>query len=103
MFALRFTVCIIVIAFIMAVVMLNSSEAAYRKPPFNGSIFGKRNSVGKYFIKIFLLKHKSQKFYYLLTLQNTIMPKQLPLCVKSPWKLANLGSLKPKASKVITC
>ncbi|KAM7344690.1 neuropeptide SIFamide isoform 1-T2 [Cochliomyia hominivorax] len=45
MFALRFSVCLIVIAFIMAVVMLNSSEAAYRKPPFNGSIFGKRNSV----------------------------------------------------------
>lgn len=30
--------------------MLNSSEAAYRKPPFNGSIFGKRNSVGKYLL-----------------------------------------------------
>ena len=47
MFALRFSVFVIVVAFIMAVVMLNTSEAAYRKPPFNGSIFGKRNSVGK--------------------------------------------------------
>lgn len=48
MFALRFTFAILVIAFIIAVVMLQSSEAAYRKPPFNGSIFGKRNSVGKF-------------------------------------------------------
>lgn len=26
-------------------VLLSSSEAAYRKPPFNGSIFGKRTGT----------------------------------------------------------
>ncbi|XP_011177888.1 neuropeptide SIFamide [Zeugodacus cucurbitae] len=38
------TVCFVVV--ILAVVcMCSFGEAAYRKPPFNGSIFGKRNSL----------------------------------------------------------
>ncbi|XP_013114449.1 neuropeptide SIFamide [Stomoxys calcitrans] len=45
MFAIRFSFALLIIAFIVAVVLLQSSEAAYRKPPFNGSIFGKRNSI----------------------------------------------------------
>ncbi|XP_075168366.1 neuropeptide SIFamide [Haematobia irritans] len=45
MFAIRFSLALFIIAFVVAVVMLQSSEAAYRKPPFNGSIFGKRNSI----------------------------------------------------------
>ncbi|KAI9578100.1 neuropeptide SIFamide [Glossina fuscipes] len=45
MFALRSSMAFIVILSVMAAVMLTSTEAAYRKPPFNGSIFGKRNNV----------------------------------------------------------
>ncbi|XP_036331480.1 neuropeptide SIFamide [Rhagoletis pomonella] len=37
------TVCIF--AIILTISMCGFSEAAYRKPPFNGSIFGKRNSL----------------------------------------------------------
>ncbi|XP_055921245.1 neuropeptide SIFamide [Eupeodes corollae] len=33
------------VAFLVAAILVESTEAAYRKPPFNGSIFGKRNSV----------------------------------------------------------
>jgi hypothetical protein len=42
-----FTTIIFAILVIMSI--METSEAGYRKPPFNGSIFGKRgaNSVGK--------------------------------------------------------
>lgn len=33
-------------ALIMLAITLGSSHAAYRKPPFNGSIFGKRANTG---------------------------------------------------------
>lgn len=33
-------------ALIMFAFTLDSSQAAYRKPPFNGSIFGKRANTG---------------------------------------------------------
>ncbi|XP_037954381.1 neuropeptide SIFamide-like [Teleopsis dalmanni] len=41
---IRFTIAIFLVAFLMATIF-SISEAAYRKPPFNGSIFGKRNSI----------------------------------------------------------
>ncbi|CAG9794438.1 unnamed protein product [Diatraea saccharalis] len=31
----------------MVLYLIHSTEANYRKPPFNGSIFGKRGTVGK--------------------------------------------------------
>ncbi|XP_067634422.1 neuropeptide SIFamide [Eurosta solidaginis] len=40
-----FIAIITFVAFILAVIMSGFTEAAYRKPPFNGSIFGKRNSL----------------------------------------------------------
>lgn len=33
---------------IMAICLMTPSEANYRKPPFNGSIFGKRGNIGIY-------------------------------------------------------
>jgi len=45
--ALRFTLTLLLVTILVSAILLGSSEAAYRKPPFNGSIFGKRNSLGK--------------------------------------------------------
>ncbi|GAB0093354.1 Neuropeptide SIFamide [Sergentomyia squamirostris] len=39
------TVFVIICVFCIA---MHSAEGTYRKPPFNGSIFGKRNSVVDY-------------------------------------------------------
>jgi len=50
--ALRFTLTLLLVTILVAAILLGSSEAAYRKPPFNGSIFGKRNSLGKSKIRI---------------------------------------------------
>ncbi|XP_017837343.2 neuropeptide SIFamide, partial [Drosophila busckii] len=38
------TLTLLLVTIIVAAILLRSSEAAYRKPPFNGSIFGKRNA-----------------------------------------------------------
>ncbi|XP_034478440.1 neuropeptide SIFamide [Drosophila innubila] len=45
MTALRCTLTFLLITIIVATILLHSSDAAYRKPPFNGSIFGKRNAL----------------------------------------------------------
>ncbi|EDW61556.2 neuropeptide SIFamide [Drosophila virilis] len=45
MAALRCTLTLLLVTIIVAAILLHSSEAAYRKPPFNGSIFGKRNAL----------------------------------------------------------
>ncbi|EDW32895.1 GL10108 [Drosophila persimilis] len=45
--ALRFTLTLLLVTILATAILLSSSEAAYRKPPFNGSIFGKRNGLGK--------------------------------------------------------
>lgn len=37
--------CLFVLFTIMFVVLFSETEATYRKPPFNGSIFGKRGST----------------------------------------------------------
>lgn len=54
-----FTVVILVICVLLAI--SNVAEAAYRKPPFNGSIFGKRsgNSIGSdsFVFKYFQIDH----------------------------------------------
>lgn len=47
MAALRCTITLLLVTIIVAAILLRSSEAAYRKPPFNGSIFGKRNALGE--------------------------------------------------------
>ncbi|XP_059614325.1 neuropeptide SIFamide [Phlebotomus argentipes] len=39
------TLLVIICVFCIA---MHSAEGTYRKPPFNGSIFGKRNSIGDY-------------------------------------------------------
>ncbi|EDV57030.1 neuropeptide SIFamide [Drosophila erecta] len=43
--ALRFALTLLLVTILVTAILLGSSEAAYRKPPFNGSIFGKRNSL----------------------------------------------------------
>jgi len=47
MISIRFAVAV---AVILVVILVFSVDAAYRKPPFNGSIFGKRSNTvtGKY-------------------------------------------------------
>ena len=47
MYAFRFAMTVFLLAFILAAIMFGASDAAYRKPPFNGSIFGKRSNIGK--------------------------------------------------------
>lgn len=49
MMSSRFVVAIVVALFILAIAV----DAAYRKPPFNGSIFGKRSNAITGKIKIY--------------------------------------------------
>lgn len=49
MMSFRFVLVIVVVAFILAIAV----DAAYRKPPFNGSIFGKRSNAITGKIKIY--------------------------------------------------
>lgn len=50
-----------VLSILMATVMIlltfsEITEATYRKPPFNGSIFGKRGSnVGRFFVLLYVM------------------------------------------------
>lgn len=48
MFVSRSTFTVVILTICVLLVISNVAEAAYRKPPFNGSIFGKRsgNSIG---------------------------------------------------------
>lgn len=46
MFSQR-TIGFFLLAVLAVLVFANNGEAAYRKPPFNGSIFGKRSGNGK--------------------------------------------------------
>lgn len=43
---MRFVVIIGIV--VLALCLLQAADANYRKPPFNGSIFGKRGNVGAY-------------------------------------------------------
>lgn len=38
---------VVFMAVIVSIAIFSVAEAAYKKPPFNGSIFGKRNNIGK--------------------------------------------------------
>ena len=49
MMSSRFVIAIVVALFILAIAV----DAAYRKPPFNGSIFGKRSNAITGKIKIY--------------------------------------------------
>ncbi|XP_077292436.1 neuropeptide IMFamide-like [Arctopsyche grandis] len=44
---LKTTVCLLM-ACLLVLAFTSGTEATYRKPPFNGSIFGKRGSPGEY-------------------------------------------------------
>lgn len=48
-----FSVQVLEIVFMIVMigmVIISATDAAYKRPPFNGSMFGKRNSIGKYFV-----------------------------------------------------
>jgi len=64
-FRLILTLAVIMVAFVI------SANAAYKKPPFNGSIFGKRSNTvtGKYLYKIFITKFNFIKKSPILTLE----------------------------------
>lgn len=62
---LRITIFMVIIA--MAII--NSGDAAYKRPPFNGSMFGKRSGIGKHsfypqiikYIYRLILEYSSEK------------------------------------------
>lgn len=38
---------VVFMAIVVTIAIFSVAEAAYKKPPFNGSIFGKRNNIGE--------------------------------------------------------
>jgi hypothetical protein len=63
MISIRFALAVALA--VIVVILAFSVDAAYRKPPFNGSIFGKRSVTGKYkFFNLISLCNSSQNKNY---------------------------------------